>query len=191
MRKLVAFVIAAAALSVFAADLPPAPSGMTKPTMCNGRYALCIKAPCEKTPDANGLVPCACVIENGWNMGQTTCQDRVEHLQSTYSNSFNECSRTVTCPSAPWAWCYGAQCDRDPKNPEKLAICKCPVITSVNIVLTSQGNCNDVSDVCSHMWSAASPAESKFANWFYYLSMAKMQEPSQPPATACPVPPGK
>lgn len=164
---------------------------MTKPTMCNGPYALCIKAQCQNTPDANGLVPCQCIIQNGWNMGQSSCKERVENLQSTYSNNFNECSRTVTCPSAPWAWCYGAMCARDANDPNNTAICQCPVITGVNVVLTSQRNCGDATGACSGLWSAATAQESAFANWFYYLAMARMKEPSEPPAKPCPVPPAK
>jgi len=190
MRKIVIGIVSMIALSAAAGEIPPAPPGMVKPTMCNGPFALCIKAPCKKEPDSNNLYPCECVIEHGWNMGQSSCQERVEQLTSTYSNLFNECSRTVTCPSSPWAWCYGAKCDR--KSPDAtLATCHCPVLTGVNVVLTSKGNCDQKSDVCGHLWSAATEKESNFANWFYYLSMAKMQEPSNPPATACPVPPAK
>lgn len=156
--------------------------------MCNGRFALCIKAPCEKTPDANGEVRCSCIIQDGWSMGPNTCEDRAVHLTSTYSNAFNGGSNTITCPNASttWAWCYGAKCVKDERDPKAgIAICKCPVVTSAAVVLVSNDQCGKGSAICNDLWSAAYPAESVFANTYYYTWMTNHGFQSPPPAEPC------
>src|SRR5687768_16590728 len=114
----------AAALPLAAADPPKEP---TKPAgfqgnaiMCDGTYALCIKAECETKVSENNQVRCKCVVEDGWSMGPNSCMDRKNNLTSTYSNRFNVGSNLVSCPQAiSWAWCYGASCEKDPKDPDR------------------------------------------------------------------------
>jgi hypothetical protein len=156
--------------------------------MCDGTYALCIKAPCSKTEDANHDVQCECIIQTGWNMGPSTvsCQQRVENLTSTYSNNFNNGSATVSCPVAQdWAWCYGASCVRNANDPNELATCTCPVKHSLTVILTSADKCPQVDQICSHLWSGAWPQASKFANDYYFAWMTKNRYPSEKAASSC------
>lgn len=171
---------------------PKKPAEMTAPnTMCNTTYALCIKAPCEKkqqVDDKTGKmsVKCECVMETGWNMGPNSCDDRKLSLTSTYSNKFNEGSRALSCPQPiDWAWCYGAKCEKNSKD-GKLATCTCPVITNRAVILVSKDKCGDSVHVCSQMWSAAYPAESKYANDYYFWWMHEHGHPANPPAKPCP-----
>ncbi|HUR79734.1 MAG TPA: hypothetical protein VM733_03145 [Thermoanaerobaculia bacterium] len=188
MKNILTVLLLAIAASATAAE-PTKPAGFPAPAMCNGTYALCIKAPCEKQPDGN-LYPCRCVIETGWNMGPNSCEDRQKTLTSTYANLFNLGSSTVSCPtSTQWAWCYGAKCDVDPLDPTR-AICHCPTSTKPTVVLVAATLCPDPSKVCNMLWSGATPGESKFANEYYYWWMTKNKQPSNRPAAACAVPSG-
>ena len=162
-------------------------------TMCDTTYALCIKARCDKREQADNktgkeTVRCECVIQTGWNMGPNSCADRKLQLTSTYSNNFNRGSRVLSCPRPiNWAWCYGASCERNgSKNGKDLAVCVCPVMTSPAMILVDKDKCGDSADVCSHMWSAAYPAESKFANDYYSWWMLKNEGSTNPPAKSCP-----
>ena len=163
--------------------------------MCNGKYALCIKAECETKVSENNQVRCRCIIENGWSLGPNSCMDRTNNLTSTYSNRFNGNSSILSCPSAiSWAWCYGASCEPDPKDKTgKKAICRCPVVNSEAVILVENKNCGDASRCSSsEMWSAASPQESEFANHYFYWWMTNEnpqpppKNPPNPPATPCP-----
>lgn len=156
--------------------------------MCDGTYALCIKAQCEEQVSGSNQVRCKCVVENGWSLGPNSCMDRKNNLTSTYSNLFNATSNVLSCPQPiNWAWCYGASCEKDPKDPTgKTAICRCPVKNSQAVILVSSSKCGDGSTFCSQMWSAASPAESKFANDYYYWWMTKNGHKAEKPSTACP-----
>jgi hypothetical protein len=177
-----------AALPLFATEPPKPPSDFQGPaTMCNGRYALCIKAPCEKTPDANNNVRCSCAIEDGWSMGPNTCEERAKSLTSTYSNAFNGGSRTTACPQPiNWAWCYGASCEKDNRDPKRnMAVCTCPVKNSLAVILITETKCPEASKVCSEMWSAAYPAESTFANNYFAWWMNDHGMKSMPPAETC------
>lgn len=191
MKNALMVLLLATALPAAADEEPKKPAEFKGgATMCNGTYALCIKAPCLKERDPDNRYPCGCIIQTGWNMGPNTCEERAQSLTSTYSNNFNDGSRTVSC-GAPtdWAWCYGAKCTQDPNDPTK-AICKCPMITSGTVILVSQDKCAEKSTFCRTLWSGALPAESKFANEYYAWWMTKNGYPTEPPAKACPVPEG-
>jgi hypothetical protein len=189
MKKILTVLLLSTGLSTVAAAQEAAKSGDAKAiaTMCNTpAWALCIKAPCSKTPDSSGLYPCQCIMQSGWNMGPNSCSDRAKTLTSTYANNFNSYSATVSCPAGTqWAWCYGATCTPDPKDPSK-AICKCPVKTSPAVVLVNRELCGDPSKVCGMLWSAAFPAESTFANEHFYSWMTEHGMMANPPAPACP-----
>jgi hypothetical protein len=184
-------VLLIAALPLAADDPPTEPKQPVdfkgNAIMCDGKYALCIKAQCEEKVSGNDQVRCKCVIEDGWSLGPNSCQDRKNNLTSTYSNRFNVKSKTVSCSSAiNWAWCYGASCEPDPKDPTgKTAICRCPVVNSQAVILVGEDKCADGSTYCSQMWSAATPAESKFANTYFYWWMTKNGYKAQPPSEAC------
>jgi hypothetical protein len=190
MKNIWMVLLLAVGLSAAAAESTTPGEIKDKATMCYTRqYALCIKAACSKTPDAQGLYSCECVMQSGWNMGPNTCKDRSANLTSTYSNNFNTGSNTISCPAGTkWAWCYGATCTPDPNDPSK-AICKCPVSTKPSVTLVSTGMCSD-SKVCGILWSAATPGESTFANNHYYNWLIdhgiEADPPATPPATPCP-----
>lgn len=193
MKYILPVLLLAAALPLAAAD--DTPKEPTRPAsfqgnaiMCNGTYALCIKAQCETKVSANNQVRCKCVMEDGWSLGPNSCTDRKNNLTSTYSNRFNVKSSVLSCPTPiSWAWCFGASCEKDPKDPTgKTAICRCPVVNSEAVILVADNQCSDGSTFCSQMWSAARPAESKFANDYYFWWMTTNGHKAQPPSTACP-----
>ena len=195
MKKIYTVILLALALSSVAAEEPKKPADFKgAATMCNGTYALCIKAPCDKAKEKNDHAPCECVIQTGWNMGPNSCDERSSKLTSTYSNNFNNGSRTVSCPNpkTAWAWCYGASCARDPKHPNELATCWCPIMTTPTVILTSAEKCPQHDQICSQLWSGALPPESKFANDYYYWWMTKNGYPSEKPSDSCsPTPSGR
>jgi hypothetical protein len=161
---------------------------------CDGYYALCIKAKCTPTAPGSNQADCVCQVEQGWSMGPAPCTDPGRkltsppaagtELMSTYSNLFNTSEHTLTCldPKTQWAWCYGAPCKVDEKNPST-AICRCPICTSA--ASTLGGSCTRAN--CRELWSAATPKDDKFANNFYYefLTTTKKDPQAPPPATRC------
>lgn len=162
---------------------------------CHGYYALCIKAPCRAATAGGGTVLCSCIVEHGWSMGPAKCTDAGRKqpkppqpgvsLMSTYSNYFNTCDQTLSCGSdTKWAWCYGAPCTVDAKDPSR-ATCTCPVRTSA--AKTLGGGCYQ--PACSAIWSAATPAADAFANRYYYEYLTKKGVTVPPPAVACPASP--
>jgi hypothetical protein len=183
---LLSLVLATASLPAGAAQKPT----FRPAVFCDGEYALCIKAPCAGSP-VNGKIACTCDVVKGWSMGPGSCDSRKPvvkngqtHLISTYSNLYNDNSKIISCtsPTTQWAWCYGAPCVVDPKDPTK-AVCNCPVKTSPSAAL---GDCSQ--SLCTDIWSAATPAESTFANQHYYEYMRKNHPKASvnPPAQACP-----
>ncbi len=180
-----------------------APAELGQAQFCRVTYALCITAPCEKVPtkmaDGSEGEPrylCTCdVIRDqpdapAWSMGPDSCADRApkhengkEVLVSTYSNLYNEDANHVTeCGEAiDWAWCYGATCVVDPKDPTK-AQCNCPGKHTVANVL---GSCD--SDLCGHppYWSAAWPKADCYANCRFYEWMTSQGYEANKPATLC------
>jgi len=196
-------IVCLTAASVFASaanaqTASPADEISGNAVFCQGSYALCIRAPCAAVPsrDAQGnytsdQVLCSCVVESGWSMGPAQCSERtpvkkggLTFLMSTYSNRFNTQDKTLSCDNADtqWAWCYGAPCVVDPRDP-KSATCNCPVRTGP--MRTLGGKCSQKS--CDLIWSAATPAADKFANQHFYDYM-KANQPGYPvnaPAPAC------
>ncbi|HWS72548.1 MAG TPA: hypothetical protein VN605_10560 [Thermoanaerobaculia bacterium] len=165
-------------------------------TFCDQQYALCVKAKCTSA-DGKKNVPCVCDVINGWSMGPGSCTSRAPvtgkdgrtHIISTYANLYNLTEKTLSCPSGTtWAWCFGAKCVVDPKNP-RIAVCDCPVKVAKKTSLTLGGNCDTGN--CSQVWSAATPAEDKFANDYYFWYMWKnhLKPPALPPARDCAPPP--
>ena len=166
---------------------------------CDSTYALCIKAPCSGIPTLDRLgnytidrALCECDVVKGVSMGPGSCEDRAlvkqqgrSYLISTYSNRYNDTNRTLSCqnPQTIWAWCYGAPCVVDEKNPDK-ASCTCPLMQGA--ASTLGGNCRQ--DACEGIWSAAVPQGDVFANEHFYRT-AQQKYPSlrvNPPAPACP-----
>ncbi len=172
---------------------------------CEGRYALCIKAPCVAVPTLDRLgnytvnhAVCSCEVETGLSMGPGQCEDRRPVRQdgrtfmiSTYSNRFNTMNNTLrntlTCPAdTTWAWCYGAPCVVDDRDPTK-ASCTCPLQSSA--MQTLGGDCNQNS--CKSIYSAATISGDAFANNHFY-NTAKKDYPNYPanmPAQLCTAPP--
>jgi hypothetical protein len=165
-------------------------------TFCDGTYALCIKAPCAPIASSDGheidSALCSCEVVKGWSMGPASCaartpvkQGNYTYLMSTYSNLFNAGNKTLTCSSSStlWAWCYGAPCVVDSKDPTK-ASCNCPVKQSA--ASTLGGDCQQ--NACGGLWSAATPQADAGANAIFAAYMKKNNPtvPSLPPAEACP-----
>lgn len=165
---------------------------------CEGTYALCIRAPCTGIPTLDRLgnyaidrALCSCEVVEGWSMGPGACIDRAPvqqrgrtYLISTYSNRFNDKDQTLAChnPNTVWAWCYGAPCVVDEKDPAK-ASCTCPLQQGPGNTLG--GDCRQ--EACSGIWSAATPAGDAFANDRFYRYM-RSNHPGVPvnqPAAAC------
>ncbi|HEX2164062.1 MAG TPA: hypothetical protein VHM02_08950 [Thermoanaerobaculia bacterium] len=187
---------------------PPSPAVLSaiaatefQSTFCEGTYALCIKAPCSAIPTLDRIgnyyvehALCECDVVRGWSMGPGSCPDRAPmeqhgrtYLISTYSNLYNAEEKTLTCgEGTTWAWCYGAPCVVDEKDPSK-ATCTCPVETGPGSTLG--GDCR--TDACGGIWSAATPAGDAFANRHYYDWMQRNQPgvSVDPPAAACTAPP--
>lgn len=169
--------------------------GLTgEPKFCDGYYALCIKALCKATPPGSKQAECVCKVEQGWSMGPAPCTDPGRsltsppaagtQLMSTYSNLFNISEHTLTCADlkTQWAWCYGAPCTVDAKDPS-IATCQCPICTGP--ASTLGGNCTRAR--CKEIWSAATPKDDKHANNLYYdfLTKTKKDPQAPPPATRC------
>ena len=201
IRILLPVVLLLSTLSALAKD-PPKPAipaeFQNAATFCDQEYALCIKAKCTKPGKGEKMVPCVCDVINGWSMGPGDCASRAPvtgkdgqtHIVSTYANLYNTKERTLSCPSGTvWAWCYGAKCVVDPKDP-KTATCNCPVQVAKDLgSRTLGGDCHN--DACREVWSAATPAEDKFANdyYFWYMWKNKLKPPALPPAKDCPARP--
>src|SRR5437763_10262224 len=99
--RMLVFLAALVSFSAYAADSAapsPAPDTMNPVTFCNGRYALCIKAPCKRdVANASEKVNCLCDVINGWSMGPQSCDVRKVKLISTYSNLYNKTNLTLSC----------------------------------------------------------------------------------------------
>ncbi|HYM59293.1 MAG TPA: hypothetical protein VEZ11_00220 [Thermoanaerobaculia bacterium] len=197
---LLAAIVAAVPMLATAADPPPIPDAFKNQTnFCSGTYALCIKAACVPVPTLDRLgnyyvehALCTCDVVQGWSMGPGSCEDRQPvtnkngktYLISTYSNLYNSTHLTLSCPNteAVWAWCFGAPCAVDEKDPTK-AVCNCPV--TIGAFMTLGGECRP--SACKGLWSAATPQGDKFANDYYAWYMKENKLPPSPPAQACPV----
>lgn len=167
--------------------------GASDTVFCNGTYALCIKAPCKAVAGDASKVSCSCVIEQGWSMGPGACTDPGRsrpypppsgtEVMSTYSNYFNTTEQTLTCKSSDtkWAWCFGAPCKVDAKDPKR-ATCLCPVCTGA--ASTLGGSCHQ--EACKEIYSAATPINDAFANKIYYDYLTHQGISVPPAATACP-----
>jgi hypothetical protein len=196
-------VLLATTLGVAAATLDPGEildSIKNQAVFCEGTYALCIRAPCVGIPTMDRLgnysvdhALCSCEVVKGWSMGPGACSDRAPvrqgghtYMISTYSNLFNDTHKTLTCSDTKtnWAYCYGAPCVVDDRDPNK-ATCTCPVLQSA--MSTLGGNCEQ--DACKGIWSAATPEADKFSSQHFYAYMQQNHPgvPVNKPAEACPV----
>ena len=128
-------------------------------------------------------------------MGPGQCADRAPvkqgiphprtYMISTYSNRFNAMhgtlKNTLNCSkNTLWAWCDGAPCVQDGRDPSK-ANCTCPVLTSP--VQTLGGNCDTGN--CKYINSAAIPKGDASANDAFAAYMKAHGYPHEPPAQAC------
>jgi hypothetical protein len=85
-------------------------------------------------------------------------------------NPRRRANKTLTCSSdsTQWAWCYGAPCVVDSKDPTK-ASCNCPVKQSA--ANTLGGDCKQ--DACGGLWSAATPQADAGASAIFAAYMKK------------------
>lgn len=210
MKVLKSFALAAALVILPALAQAQTPPGkvvdkiaaqiQNQAVFCNDTYALCIKAPCVPIVTLDRLgnyyvdhAACSCEVENGWSMGPGQCPDRAPVVQgkqtfmiSTYSNRFNAMNKTLkntlSCSdtSTVWAWCYGAPCVVDERDPTK-ATCNCPLETSA--MQTLGGSCDTGN--CKYIYSAATPNGDNVANVQFAEYMQKNGYPHEPPAQMC------
>jgi hypothetical protein len=185
------------AVSLHAAS--PVRAGDVAPTFCEGAYALCIEASCSpivsRGQDGHLAVEralCACDVVEGWSMGPMSCPERSKTAQgartflaSAFSNLYSGRSRVLSCPSPSheWAYCYGAPCVVDPRDPKK-AMCDCPVKTGPAKHLG--GDCKPTA--CEELWVGATPAGDEFAGPYFhgFLRKEHPEVPVHPAAQACP-----
>ena len=129
-------------------------------TLCEQPYALCNNAECVEDPEDPDVAICTCIREEGWSIGNTSCEDRAplgNRLVSTFSTANAADLGVMTCPAGlPWANCYDAECEEDPDT--GVIECACPITSSDSEWITFGGGCDK--DTCSTtLWSAA-PASS-------------------------------
>jgi hypothetical protein len=127
--------------------------------LCKQPYALCTGAPCEQPNSGSTDVACRCHVLNGYNIGYSTCEERVpsgRKLLSTFSTQNVTTSTSATiCPDAsPWANCLDMPCEIDADDPTA-ATCQCPIVDSGPwVTFDFDGGC-DMSMCSSGIWSAA------------------------------------
>ena len=152
------------ALPAFLGGEPEGP----KPTLCEGKYALCSSAACTPIPTLDAKTGkivvnralCDCQVANGASLGDLSCaarapQENGRFLVSTYSFGETAIHPAMTCPSGTsWAYCYDQPCVVDSKDTSK-AQCTCQVRTSGDYV-TLGGNC-DKTKCSATLWAAATP----------------------------------
>jgi hypothetical protein len=162
------------------------------PVVCEGRYALCLSAPCTPIPVRDGKTGkivvtralCECEVANGPSLGDLACAARAPEgdgrfLVSAYSFGETAIRPMMTCPGGtPWAFCYDQPCVVDPKDPGK-AQCTCPVRTAGEFQ-TLGGNCDK--SKCGTLWSAAAPDAMKGAGKL----LAAAEGLKAVPANSCP-----
>jgi len=131
---------------------------------CEGTYALCTSAPCIPDPnDPKKTAICQCDVEQGKNIGLSSCDDRqaktkhnIQAILSTYSFEQASSKKVMSCPAGnPWTDCMDQSCIVDPANPSK-AICSCKIEHSGAFV-TYGGGC-DKNTCATGYWSGASKA---------------------------------
>jgi len=168
-----ALLAASVSMALFAGCRRPAFLGgedesSLKPAVCEGKYALCLAAPCVPIPvfDAKsgkivvGKALCECEVANGPSLGDLACGARApqgeggRYLHSTYSFGDTATHPAMTCPTGtPWAFCYDQPCVVDAKDPTK-AQCTCLVRTDGDYQ-TLGGNCDKAK--CGTLWAGAAP----------------------------------
>jgi hypothetical protein len=164
-----------------------------KPTLCEGKYALCTSAACTPIPTLDpksgkivvNRALCECEVANGPSLGDQACaarapQENGRFLVSAYSFGETAIRPAMTCPTGTsWAYCFDQPCVVDSKDTSK-AQCTCQVRTSSEYV-TLGGNC-DKTKCSATLWSAATP------DGFKGLAelMARGQGLKSAPANSCP-----
>jgi hypothetical protein len=167
---------------------PGTPVAQTEGTsLCHQTYALCTGAPCEQPKSGATVTPCRCHVLDGYNIGYSTCEERVpsgRKLLSTFSTqNVTNSTSAIICPEAsPWANCLDMLCEIDANDP-KAATCQCPIVNSGPWVTFDFNPGCDMSMCTSGIWSAATltlPVAS-----IYESEMKKLGQKTQFPA-ACP-----
>lgn len=169
---------------------------------CFSKYALCISAPCRQIPgtiDFQGKslpqAVCECEVMFGYNIGSTTCEERVEQQQgnaaiSTYSVAQTEGKGLLQCPQGgTYADCFNFDCTIDPDHPYR-ALCVCPVLQAKGgPFVTRGGQCRQAA--CSKLWSAAPKSADLAVNQLLWKQLGFTENPPTgykkvPPENFCP-----
>jgi hypothetical protein len=190
-----------AVLTLLVCPIPSsAAPNVTKPTLCKGKYALCISAPCTPIPVYDKTTHqievkealCTCDVVDGPSLGDLSCADRApqgpngEYIVSTYSFAQLPEKPLMQCPAGtPWTFCYDQPCVIDAHAPAK-ATCTCPIRTS-GAYVTEGGGC-DTAQCAAILWSAAKPQTAAVANQQLakLLGLPKVPENNCPATTASP-----
>ena len=173
---------------------------------CFSKYALCISAPCKPTagtmefPAGSGiqrpLAACECEVMFGYNIGSTTCDERVQQQQgdaalSTYSVAQTEGKGMLRCNGGQYADCYNMQCTVTAEHPYR-ARCVCPVLEAQGLVwITRGGQCQRAA--CNALWSGAPLSADLAVNQELWDQLGFGQNPpagygTKPPENFCPEP---
>jgi hypothetical protein len=193
-----ALMLAATTLFAAMAKTPERPDRVvhvTRPTLCKGKYALCISAPCTPIPtyDKKHQIEvksalCECDVVDGPSLGDLSCAEREpqgangQYIVSTYSFEQLPTKPLMSCPSGtPWTFCYDQPCEIDAKAPTK-ATCTCPMRTS-GAYVTEGGSC-DTAQCAAVIWSGATPKVAAEAN----KKLAELMGLPKVPENNCPAP---
>lgn len=187
-KTMLAILMMLVAIPVFAQAQTAAPS----PILCNGKYALCTSAQCIPDPRNPKMAICECVVQNGNNMGFSTCQQRtpsqdsneVSHVLSTFSFQEFPNKKGMACQSGGvWSNCLDQPCTVNPLNPNQ-AICSCPLVTGSSSYLTFGGNC-DTNTCKTGFWSGAEIENANVLQKAFALSLTPADK-KWGVLTACP-----
>jgi len=173
----VALVVAGGLCGAAAAKEPSQRSDAGLLQMCTGKYALCDAALCmplaaqSGPPGSKSAKPtqalCACVVEDGPNLGPGPCANRApsgtdgEYIMSTYSFALDK--PYLACPKGNnRTVCFGYPCIIDKDNGQ-LAHCTCPITYNSEAFMTQGGDCN-VASCSDGLWQGGTPGEYKIIN---------------------------
>jgi len=155
--------------------------------ICDGTYALCSSAACEKDPDDPSKSQCRCEGPlQGLNVGDSTCLARAAQLTSTFplwdltATPTKPAKRSLGCTgkdAGEWAFCLDAPCE----VAEGVVTCRCSVTAASDYYTFTDrfpADPAEQSKLCGGLWSAALQAElmSGYSQlWLFYADIPKLE----------------
>ncbi len=137
----------------------PASSANAPFTVCNGAFALCTTAKCERRGDGPGLtVSCLCDVMQDYSVGKKSCAEVPPTPpapgQPIASRYYPIKSMAVCTNRGLWAMCLDSPCTVDVNDPLK-ARCDCQLDVSLQNHVVVAATPDDA--MCeSALWSSAS-----------------------------------